>query len=90
MVQKGDLVTFDEVTDAGKAASYQLPGGALLRYDPSDRSVRLLRYPATPHLKNETVLVATSIPDADWSHHLACTCACCARASSGEVRPPWP
>ncbi len=37
-------MTFDEVAAAAKAASCQFPRGALLRYDPIDRSVCKLRY----------------------------------------------
>lgn len=73
-------MTFDEVTAVGRAASHQLPGGALLRYDPSDRSVPLLRYSAPPYLAKKAPLFAGPIPQSQWGHHLGCTCACCARA----------
>jgi len=72
-------MTFDEVTAAGRAASCQLPGGALLRYDPGDRSVRLLRYPAPPYLAKMAPPFAGPIPQSEWCHHLGCTCACCQR-----------
>lgn len=86
----GDPLTFDEVTAAGKVASCQLPGGALLRYDPRQGRVSILPYPATPSAWKGAAAYLGDLPEDGWSHYPGCACEVCAAAASGVLAAVGP
>jgi hypothetical protein len=81
-------VTFNEVTAAGRIALCHLSGGAVLRYDPADRSVRTLPYPGTPRQWREGALYVEAIPRDGWSHYPHCGCPVCTSAGAPSASSP--
>jgi hypothetical protein len=71
-------MTFDEADAAGKVALCQLPGGAQLRYDPSDGSVLRLPYPGIPGQWREASAYHHPLPPEGWTHYRGCDCPACA------------
>ena len=70
-------MTFDEVHAAGKVALCHLPGGAQLRYDPADDSVRTLPYPGMPRQWREASDYREALPAEGWMHYPGCECPVC-------------
>lgn len=80
-------MTFNDVVAIGVVASCVLPGGGLLRYDPSDGTVRAMTYATRPSPGEETSAWRESVPDDGWSHQAGCDCRVCSTLSSDRRGP---
>jgi hypothetical protein len=82
-------MTLEEMRAAGKVARCHLPGGAQLRYDPADGSVRTLPYPGMPSQWREASAYVQPLPQEGWTHYRGCDCTVCSTASEPvEERVP--
>lgn len=85
---------FEEVLLVGKRAFNQQQGGGLLRYEPADRRIHALDYPATPKEWQYAPCYEGPVPDSGWTHWIGCSCRFCtpetspARGSSTRKAPP--
>ncbi len=67
-------MNFDEAVCAGRPAFNWLESGQVLGYEPKDRTVRMLPYPATPGAWRTAPLYGVLLPEEGWGHHCGCSC----------------
>jgi hypothetical protein len=79
-------MTFDEAKTVGKVALCGLPGGAQLRYDPSEDSIRQLPYPGMPRQWREASNYKDHVPTQGWTHYRGCECPLCAAAADQDAK----
>lgn len=70
-------MTLDDVRTCGRKAFLPLPNGAILRYQPDDGTVRVLRYPHRSERRDSLRILHFDIPREGWRHAPSCACSHC-------------